>query len=130
MPSCWTLLYRLCGGTADRGDFDDRYGLAGGYVTWQDRHAGIKRGISESLRVLRVGGILLVKCQDQVCSGAVRWQTREFADHAEAQGARLVDMLHYLVARHVLSPMDGARFTPAVTTPTSSCSRSSSDGVL
>ena len=38
--------------------------------------------------------MLLIKCQDQVVSGAVRWQTRIFADHAEAQGFQLVDALH------------------------------------
>jgi hypothetical protein len=60
----------------------------------RDRHDLIRRGITECVRVLRVGGHLLVKCQDQVNGGKVRWQTREFADHAETRGCRLVDMLH------------------------------------
>lgn len=74
---------------------DARYGV---HVvsTWQDRHRLIRDGILECLRVLRAGGTLLVKCQDQVCSGAIRWQTVEFTNHAEAHGARLVDRFDLL----------------------------------
>lgn len=52
-------------------------------------------GIDECARVAAVR--LFVKCQDQVCGGRVRWQTREFADRAEHHGFRLRDMLHILV---------------------------------
>lgn len=88
--------YKL-NGTGGSHASDSAYGVAdtwgGG---WQGRHALIRAGITESVRVLRRGGTLLVKCQDQVCSGQVRWQTREFADHAESLGCRLVDQLHLL----------------------------------
>lgn len=72
---------------------DERYGV---HVParWQDRMQLICDGISECLRVARRVG--LIKCQDQVVSGEVRWQTRIFADHAEAQGFRLVDRLDLL----------------------------------
>lgn len=88
--------YKLNGASTARGPAvsDEGYGVAVSYTRWQDRHELIRDGITESVRVLRPGGHLLVKCQDQVSSGAVRWQTREFADHAEAQGCRLVDALH------------------------------------
>lgn len=33
-----------------------------------------------------------------MCSGAKRWQTRIFADHAEAVGLRLVDRLDMLTS--------------------------------
>lgn len=56
-----------------------------------ERHQLIADGITECTRVLRPGGMLLVKCQDQVNGGKVRWQTRIFADHAEGLGHRLVD---------------------------------------
>ena len=82
--------YRL-NGRPDPG-FDLKYGThmrAG----WPERHALIRDGITECVRVLRPGGVLLVKCQDQVCGGRVRWQTHEFTDHAEEQGTRLVDSL-------------------------------------
>ena len=60
----------------------------------QDRMRLCIDGITECHRVLKPGGHLLVKCQDQVCSGHVRWQTIEFAGHAVELGSRLVDQLH------------------------------------
>lgn len=72
------------------------------------RHQLILDGITECNRVLipahrvrvdkgrtdRAGGVLLVKCQDQVCCGRAWWQTRIFAEHAETIGLVLEDMLH------------------------------------
>lgn len=84
--------YKL-NGTGGSHASDAGYGVANS-VRWQDRHALIIDGITECVRVLAPGGMLLVKCQDQVCSGQVRWQTRIFADHAESLGCRLVDQLH------------------------------------
>lgn len=122
---CFDGPYRL-NGTPDLGDFDERYGITE-VMSWQEKHQLLRDGIDEGLRLLRGragrarGGLLWVKCQDQVCSGQVRWQTRDFAAHAEqvryegdgvadwvglsyaeaaAQGlevsrrARLVDLLH------------------------------------
>lgn len=88
--------YKLNGTSTGKGPSasDESYGVHGPNVSWQDRHRLIRDGITECVRVLKPKGMLLVKCQDQVCSGAKRWQTREFADHAESLGCRLVDMLH------------------------------------
>lgn len=88
--------YKLNGTSTGKGPAtsDESYGVHGPNVSWQDRHELIRDGISECVRVLKPKGMLLVKVQDQVCSGAKRWQTREFADHAESLGCRLVDMLH------------------------------------
>lgn len=88
--------YKLNGTPTDA--VDERYGV---HVirSWRDRHALINAGIVECVRVLRGGGYLLVKCQDQVCSGQVRWQTREFADTAESAGTRLVDRFDLLGGR-------------------------------
>jgi hypothetical protein len=63
-------------------------------VPWQDRMQLCRDGITECVRVLRFKGFLLVKCQDQVCSAQVRWQTHDFAAHAESLGCRLVDALY------------------------------------
>jgi len=84
--------YKLNGTSTGKGAAasDQDYGVAQP-ATWQERHALILAGITSCTRVLRPGGMLLVKCQDQVCSGKVRWQTRIFADHAESLGHRLVD---------------------------------------
>lgn len=84
--------YKL-NGTGGSHASDDAYGVANS-VRWQDRMALCRAGITEAVRVLRAEGMLLVKCQDQVCSGQVRWQTIDFANHAENLGCRLVDMLH------------------------------------
>jgi len=73
---------------------DGRYGVDVP-ATWQERHELIRSGITECLRVTR--RYLLVKCMDQVCSGAKRWQTMEFTRHAEDHGARLVDRFDLLV---------------------------------
>ena len=89
--------YKLNGTSTGRGASasDADYGVAGP-ATWQARHELIRDGITEATRVLKPGGMLLVKCQDQVCSGQVRWQTREFAAHAEGLGHRLVDRFDLL----------------------------------
>jgi hypothetical protein len=74
---------------------DQRYGVDV-YRSREQRHDLILAGITECARVAR--RVLLVKCQDQVNGGKIRWQTRLFADHAEAQGFELVerfDMLGY-----------------------------------
>jgi SAM-dependent methyltransferase len=80
-------------------EVDERYGVhvVAGRA---ERHQMIRDGIVECLRVLKPGGYLLVKCQDQVNGGKVRWQTIEFTHHAERVGpAVLVDMLHMLGGR-------------------------------
>ena len=58
-----------------------------------------RRGIIECARVVKPGGVLLVKCQDQVVSGAVRFQTLDFANTGVAVGLTLVDRLDYLSYR-------------------------------
>ena len=90
--------YKLNGTSSGKGPAasDRLYGVdtttwAG--LSWQEKHELIRAGITEGTRVLAAGGHLLVKCQDQVCSGQVRWQTRDFAAHAETLGHRLVDRL-------------------------------------
>jgi hypothetical protein len=87
--------YKLNGTSTGKGPAasDEGFGVDGAYVKWQDRHQLIRDGITECVRVLKPKGMLLVKCQDQVC-GKKRWQTREFSAHAESLGCRLVDMLH------------------------------------
>lgn len=83
--------YKL-NGTGGSHPSDEGYGVAGGYVDWRDKHQLIIDGIEECARI--AGRMLLVKCQDQVCSGAVRWQTYTFTATAARCGFELVDMLH------------------------------------
>jgi hypothetical protein len=84
--------YKL-NGTSSKPDI--RYGVDT-YVGWQGRHRLIREGITECARVTEPGGYVLVKCQAQVCGGAIRWQDREFADHGEGLGLTLVDRFDLL----------------------------------
>jgi hypothetical protein len=93
--------YKLNGTDAGEGE---RYGVDR-YATWQERHELIRAGITDCVRVLKPACLLLVKCQDQVCSGAVRWQTDEFTRHADALGCTKVDRLDRLGHR----PQPGGR---------------------
>ena len=87
--------YKLNGTpTPTVGGVDERYGVDVP-ATWQDRMQLIRDGMTECHRVLRPGGYLLVKCQDQVCSGKVRWQGYEFTYHGVTDlGLELVDELY------------------------------------
>ncbi len=85
--------YKL-NGTGGSHASDEAYGVAWRGISRDDKLALARYGATECIRVLRPGGHLLWKCQDQVEGGRVRWQTRIFADHAEAHGCDLVDMLH------------------------------------
>jgi hypothetical protein len=78
-------------------EVDERYGVDE-RTRWQDRMQLIHDGLDECVRVLRKKKprTLLLKCQDQVVSGRIRWQTRVFADQVEAHGLRLVDRFDLL----------------------------------
>lgn len=81
--------YRL-NGTPDLEDFDEGYGIE--KRSTPDERMGLAAdGLVESLRVAKRH--VLMKCQDQVVSGKVRWQTFEFHEVAMSHGARLVDHL-------------------------------------
>ena len=84
--------YKL-NGTGGSHPSDAAYGVAD-TMSATDRHHLIYAGISECARVLKPEGFLLVKCQDQVSGGKVRWQTREFSEQMEDSGCALIDMLH------------------------------------
>lgn len=75
---------------------DERYGVHLP-TRWQDRMRLCRDGITECLRVLKPRGFLLVKCMDQVVSGAKVFQTDNFTHHAQSMGAVKVDQLHMQV---------------------------------
>jgi len=77
-------------------EVDNRYGVDV-VSSWQDRHALIRDGITECARIVRRRGYVLLKCQDQVCSGRKRWQTIAFSIHAATEGLDLVDRFDMLV---------------------------------
>lgn len=71
-------------------DFDEKYGVDE-YMSANDIMARIFDGMTCCTNLLRQHGYLLVKCQDQVVSGNVRWQTDEVTAHARKLGLRKVD---------------------------------------
>ena len=86
--------YKLNGTSQGFGN-DESYGVGNTrYISIEDRHDLIKAGMRELTRV--TSRVLVVKCQDQVSSGKVQWQTRVFADYGEQLGLTLVDSLHVL----------------------------------
>lgn len=87
--------YKLNGTSSGKGGAtsDESYGVHLP-ASRDERHDTIKGGITEAARVLRPGGMLLVKCQNQI-NGARYWsQQRIFTAHAEGVGFELVDELH------------------------------------
>lgn len=84
--------YKLNG--TDQGE-GERYGVHL-RASWQERMQLCRDGATECVRVLKPGGFLLWKCQDQVCSGKIRWQTIDFTDHAAKLGLELVDRFDML----------------------------------
>ena len=83
--------YKLSGRPA-LGDFDEAYGIEE-YKRWQDRMQLIHDGAWEAARVARVS--VLVKCQDQVVSGKMRWQTDVITDLMDDAGFRKADRFDY-----------------------------------
>lgn len=75
--------YKLNGTSSGRGPAasDDAYGV---HVPskWQDRHQLIIDMMTEGHRILKPGGVMLVKMQDQVCSQKLRSQTLIFGGYA------------------------------------------------
>jgi hypothetical protein len=90
--------YKLNGNPSDTDGSDERYGVHV-YTDWRERMRLIRDGITECDRVYNGTGTLLLKCQDQVCSGKERWQTIEFANHAATLGLGLVDRFDILSYR-------------------------------
>lgn len=74
--------YKLQGKPAS-GDFDERYGIEIP-ARWQDRMQLCEDGVIEAARV--ADDMLFVKCQNQVCSKKVRWQTTIFTEAAVGFG--------------------------------------------
>lgn len=84
--------YKL-NGSSQLGGFDEDYGVAGAPVTRQERMRTIAEGAKECARV--AARHLLVKCQDQVSGGKMRWQTDAVTAIAYAAGFRKADRFDF-----------------------------------
>lgn len=94
--------YKLNGTPTDIGGVDERFGVHE-YARWQDRMKLIRDGARECARVSDL--MLVVKCQDQVVSSKIRWQTRAVADEVEPLGFGLRARFDFLGGR----PQPGGR---------------------
>lgn len=88
--------YKLNGTPDDDPDGSDRRYGVGDYTRWQDRMALIMVGVADLAPLVANQGRLLVKVMDQVCSGAMRFQTDDVRDVAVAAGLIKVERLDYL----------------------------------
>jgi hypothetical protein len=93
--------YKL-NGTATH-SVDERYGVAGPYVSVAERHSLMVAGLIECARVSR--RLVLAKCQNQVCSGRMWWQTDLLTQAGEECGLVKVDEFLHLGGRK--QPMKG-----------------------
>lgn len=89
--------YKLSGTPALAG-FDDKYGIST-YTRWQDRIELILIGFEECARVLKPKGILAAKCQDQVVSGNVVWETDLLTAKATELGLTKIDRFDFISYR-------------------------------
>lgn len=95
--------YKL-NGTPDQ-KVDARYGVDQP-TKWQDRMDLCLAGLTECCRVAR--RTVLAKCQDQVCSGKVRWQTVEFTAVGVGNGFELRDRFDF-IGHARPQPMEGRK---------------------
>lgn len=70
-----------------------RYGVAGPHTTTQRRLDLMRLMLAEGARVLRPGGTLLYKCQDQTVNGRKVWQTDMITNMAALQALDKIDLL-------------------------------------
>lgn len=89
--------YKLTGTPQDTGGMDERFGVDQPSVRWQDRMALIRAGAAECARVCE--RTLLVKCQDQVVSSKIRWQTLAVIETLAPLGFGLRDRFDFLSYR-------------------------------
>lgn len=88
--------YKLNGTPTDTGGMDERFGVDES-ATWRERMALIRAGARECARLANT--CLVVKCQDQVVSSKIRWQTRAVADEVEPLGFGLRARFDFLGGR-------------------------------
>lgn len=92
--------YVLMGGreTTTKVDFADRFGILDAPRTLPELEALITDGFTDVHRVVRPGGVVLVKCKDAVTSGGLWSGSYLVLRHAEALGATLADRFLFVTA--------------------------------
>ncbi len=75
---------------------NDAYGMTGAPATPPEVQDNINRGLSECFRVVKKGGIVLVKCQDYVSSGKLWPGVFKTQAHAGLLGFDVIDHLIHI----------------------------------
>lgn len=88
----WDPPYKLSG-TPALGDFDERYGI-NTEMSVANKLELIRIGTVRAFECVLPGGYVLIKCQDQVVSGALYEQSEDIKQIAKAMGAKLLDRAH------------------------------------
>lgn len=90
--------YVCVGGRKTSGlqDYFQRYGMADTPDTPRGLQSLIDQGLVEMHRLVKPGGIVLVKCQDYVSSGRLWLGTHLTLGHALAQGFECIDRLEHV----------------------------------
>ena len=90
--------YVAVGGRATTGisDFHDRYGMTDAPKSSAELQKLIDRGLGEMFRVVKAGGIVLVKCQDYISSGRLQLGTHWTLTTALDLGFEVVDRLEHI----------------------------------
>jgi hypothetical protein len=90
--------YVCVGGRKTTGlaDMHDAYGMTAAASTPPGVQDDINAGLSECYRVVKSGGIVLVKCQDYVTSGKLWLGTHRTLVHALALGFLVQDRLEHI----------------------------------
>lgn len=84
---------------------DERYGVHERAST-AERLDLMREGLHEAARITKSGGYVLAKCQDQVVSGAIVWQTHILHQAAHMVGMDQVDRFD-MTGQHRKQPMEG-----------------------
>lgn len=98
--------YKFNGTPSDTDGADERFGVHK-KATWQDRMELLRVGAIEVARV--TDRFMLVKCQDQVVSSKIRWQSRVIEEALEPLGFGLKDRFEYLSRREQPKKVNGKR---------------------
>lgn len=96
--TCFDPPYKLNGTSTKGSPSDEHYGVADN-LSIMERHTLMLEGLTEARRITAPGGFVLSKCQDQVSSGRMQWQTHMMALHAGAIGLEYHDSLLVLAYR-------------------------------
>lgn len=79
-------------------DFQDRYGMTRAPTSPAELQGLIDAGTSENFRVLRPGGVQLIKVQDYVSSGKLWLGTHWTLTHALALGFEVLDRMEHITS--------------------------------